>query len=326
MKKLNLLVVFVFLIGLLAGCQPVVEAPTAVEAPPTEEAAPPTEEPAPPAEEAAPPAEEAAPPAEEAAPAPANPEIILATTTSTQDSGLLDILVPEFEKESGYIVKTVAVGTGAALAMAEEGNADVLLVHAPAAELELMEKGFGKDRFLVMHNDFIIVGPADDPAGIKGTALTTDAFIKIKEGNNTFISRGDDSGTHKMELKLWKNANVEPAGDWYLQSGQGMGDTLRIASEKNAYTLTDRATYLANKDILDLEILLEGDAALLNIYHVIVVNPEKWPKVNLEGAEAFANFMVAEATQQIIGEFGVDKFGSPLFFPDAGKDEATLGQ
>jgi len=256
---------------------------------------------------------------------PANPEIILATTTSTRDSGLLDELLPIFQEQTGYNVKMVAVGTGAALAMGEEGNADVLLVHAPAAEEELMEKGFGSERYLVMHNDFVIVGPADDPAGIKDTELTADAFSKIAGQGSPFISRGDDSGTHKMELSLWGKAGIEPAGDWYVQSGQGMGDTLRIASEKFGYTLTDRATYLATKDTLEVEILLEGDAVLLNIYHVIVVNPEKWPKINLEGAQAFAQFLLIEETQKFIEEFGVEQYGQPLFFPDAGKDEANLG-
>ena len=188
-----------------------------------------------------------------------------------------------------------------------------------------MEKGFGSERYLVMHNDFVIVGPADDPAGIKGVASTKEAFANIANQGAPFISRGDDSGTHKMELSLWGKAEIDPAGDWYIQSGQGMGDTLRIASEKFGYTLTDRATYLATKDTLDLEILLEGDAVLLNIYHVIVVNPEKWPKVNEAGAQAFAQFLVSEETQKFIEDFGVDKYGQPLFFPDAGKDASSLG-
>jgi tungstate transport system substrate-binding protein len=266
-------------------------------------------------------------PATPAAPtAPANPNIILATTTSTQDSGLLDVLVPLFEAESGYTVQTVAVGSGAALKMAEEGNADVLLVHAPSSEVTLMEAGWGKDRFLVMHNDFVIVGPADDPAGIKGTATAVEVFQKIFAAGGTFISRGDDSGTHKMELSLWGKAANDPKGaEWYVESGQGMGATLTIASEKSAYTLTDRATYLASKDNLSLEILVEGDAALLNIYHVITVNPEKWEKANYDGALAFANFMISSATQEVIGGFGVEKYGQPLFFPDADKTDADLG-
>jgi len=266
-------------------------------------------------------------PAAPAAPAaPANPELILATTTSTRDSGLLDVLLPVFQEKSGYQVKMVAVGSGQALKMGEEGNADVLLVHAPAAEKELMEKGFGKERLLVMHNDFIFVGPKEDPAGVKGVGAPADVLKKIAEAKAVFVSRGDDSGTHKMELSLWKAAGVTPEGDWYLQSGQGMGETLRIASEKAGYTLTDRATYLAQKDTLQLEILVEGDASLLNIYHVITVNPEKWPKVNVDGAKAFADFLVAADTQKMISEFGVEKYGQPLFFADAGKAEDAVGK
>jgi tungstate transport system substrate-binding protein len=257
-------------------------------------------------------------------PAPTNSTLILATTTSTQDSGLLDVLVPLFETESGYTVQTVAAGTGAALKMAEEGNADVLLVHAPSSEVTLMEAGWGKDRFLVMHNDFMVVGPADDPAGIKGSTSSTEVFQKIAAAGGTFISRGDDSGTHKMEISLWGKA--DPNGQaWYVESGQGMGATLTIASEKTAYTLTDRATYLANKGNLGLEILFEGDPALLNVYHVITVNPEKWEKANYDGALAFANFMIAPATQEAIGNFGVDEYGQPLFFPDADKTDVDLG-
>ena len=257
---------------------------------------------------------------------PANPALILATTTSTQDSGLLDVLVPMFQDQTGYVLQTVAVGTGAALKMAEEGNADVLLVHAPASEKALMDAGWGKDRMLVMHNDFVIVGPADDPAAIKGTPTAVEAFQKIANAGANFITRGDDSGTNKMEISLWGQASADPDGQaWYIDSGQGMGATLTITSEKQAYTLTDRATYLANKENLDLEILVEGDAALLNVYHVITVNPDKWPKSNYDGAIAFAKFMTAPDTQAVIGEFGVDKFGQSLFFPDADKTDADLG-
>lgn len=257
--------------------------------------------------------------------APTNPNLILATTTSTQDSGLLDVLVPMFEKQTGYTVKTVAVGTGEALKMGEEGNADVLLVHAPASEVKFMDGGNGKDRFLVMHNDFIIVGPASDPAKIKGLGLE-DAFAAIYNAGATFISRGDDSGTHKKELEFWKKASLEPKGQaWYLETGQGMGTSLTVASEKEAYILTDRATYLANKDNLQLGILLEGNNALLNVYHVITVNLDKWPKVNYEGALGFAKFMTAPVTQELIGAFGVDKYGQQLFVPDAQKKDADLG-
>ncbi len=257
--------------------------------------------------------------------APKNPSLILATTTSTQDSGLLDVLIPLFEEQTGYTVQTVAVGTGEALKMGEEGNADVLLVHAPSSEVTFMDGGNGKDRFLVMHNDFIIVGPAADAAAIRGLSVV-DALTAISAAGATFVSRGDDSGTHKAELKLWGQVQFDPAGQaWYLETGQGMGASLTVASEKGAYILTDRATYLANKDNLQLVILVEGDASLLNVYHVITVRPDKWPKVNYEGALAFAQFMTDPATQEVIAQFGVDKFGQPLFYPDADKTDADLG-
>lgn len=259
--------------------------------------------------------------------APGNPNLILATTTSTQDSGLLDVLIPMFEAESGYTVQTVAVGSGQAMTMGQEGNADVLLVHAPASEVKFMEDGYGRDRALVMHNDFIIVGPAADPAGIKGRPVV-EALKLISAGNAEFISRGDDSGTHKAELNLWKKAEYDPRAEapgWYLESGQGMGATLKIASEKGAYTLTDRATYLANRDNLRLDILVQGDPSLLNVYHVITINPEKWGKINYEGALAFLNFMIAPSTQDVIGAFGVEEYGQPLFHPDADKTDADLG-
>jgi tungstate transport system substrate-binding protein len=232
-----------------------------------------------------------------------------------------------FQEQTGYTVQTVAVGTGAALKMGEEGNADVLLVHAPAAEKALMEAGFGKDRMLVMHNDFIIVGPTADTAGIKGMAAL-DAYKAIAETGSVFVTRGDDSGTHKAELALWKKADLDPTTfppDLYISTGQGMGASLTIAYEKGAYIFTDRATYLATKSNLDLEILVEGDSSLLNVYHVITVNPEKWEKSNYDGAVAFAEFMTAAETQAVIGEFGVDKYGEPLFFPDADKTDADLG-
>ena len=257
--------------------------------------------------------------------APAAPDVLLATTTSTQDSGLLDVLVPAFERRTGFVVKTVAVGTGQALKMGEEGNADVLLVHAPEAERAFMEDGFGAERWLVMHNDFVIVGPASDPAEVRGVSQAADAFRQIAAAPTNFISRGDDSGTHKMELRLWESAAVAPAGGWHQESGQGMSATLRIASEKAAYTLTDRATYLALRSGLDLVILVEGDLALLNVYHVITVSPERWPKVNAEGARAFAEFLVSAEGQAPIGGFGLAEFGEPLFIPDAGKDEQELG-
>jgi tungstate transport system substrate-binding protein len=263
-----------------------------------------------------------------AIPVPANPDLILATTTSTQDSGLLDVLVPLFEQQTGYKVKVVAVGTGAALQMGQDGNADVLLVHAPSSEVTYMNGGFGKDRLLVMHNDFIIVGPASDPAGIKDIASAVDAFKKIATASASFISRGDKSGTNTKELAIWKSAGLDPAGQkptWYVETGQGMGASLTITSEKSAYTLTDRATYLANKVNLQLDILVEKDTSLLNVYHVITVNPDKWPKVNYKGAMAFAKWITQPATQDVIGKFGVDKYGQQLFIPDATKTDADLG-
>jgi tungstate transport system substrate-binding protein len=250
---------------------------------------------------------------------PQNKDIILATTTSTVDSGLLDVLVPVFEKQTGYRVKTISVGTGQALAMGEKGEADVLLVHAPDSEKKLVDAGVVSNYQLVMHNDFIVVGPADDPAGIKGKP-SVEAFAAIATKKALFISRGDDSGTHKKELSIWKKAEVTPKGEpWYQETGQGMGATLLMASEKNAYTLTDRGTYLAQKTNLKLDILSQGDPSLLNIYHVMEVNVEKFDKVNAKGAKAFVAFMIDPKTQEMIGLFGKDKFGEPLFFPDAGK-------
>jgi tungstate transport system substrate-binding protein len=252
--------------------------------------------------------------------------IILATTTSTQDSGLLDELLPRFEKSTGYFVKTISVGSGQAMKMGEKGEADVLLVHSPDAEKKFVEQGFGVNRRLVMHNDFIILGPASDPAKIKGEKSAKEALKKIAAANALFMSRGDNSGTHALEKKLWKATGLKYEGNkWYQQTGLGMGQTLNVAAEKNGYTIADRGTYLAVKKNLGLDILVEGDASLLNIYHVIQVNPAKWPKVNAAGAKAFADFMVSKKTQAIIKTYGVKKYGSPLFFPDAGKDPKTLG-
>jgi tungstate transport system substrate-binding protein len=246
-------------------------------------------------------------------------ELILATTTSTVDSGLLDRLVPIFEKRTGFRVKTIAVGTGQALAMGEKGEADVLLVHAPQAEKKLVDSGVAKNYRLVMHNDFIIIGPAKDPAKIKGKA-PVEAFKSIFVSGAVFVSRGDDSGTNKMERALWEKAGLNPKGaKWYLETGQGMGATILMASEKGAYTLSDRGTYLSEKPNVRLDILCEGDASLKNIYHVMEVNPVKFGKVNAEGARAFVDFMTSPETQRLIGQFGKDKFGQPLFFPDADK-------
>jgi tungstate transport system substrate-binding protein len=254
--------------------------------------------------------------------------LILATTTSTQDSGLLDALLPVFGKQTGYVVKTIAVGTGQALAMGRRGEADVLLVHAPAEERKLVDEGFGASRRLVMHNDFVVVGPAADPAKVKGFATSKEAFRKIAEAGALFLSRGDDSGTHSKEKAIWKAAGVNPEGQrWYQQTGLGMGETLNVASEKGGYTLSDRGTLLARGKArpLGLEILVQGEPGLLNVYHVIEVSPARWPKVNAAGAKAFADFMVSKEGQALIGKFGVDRFGAPLFFPDAGKPESAVG-
>jgi len=250
--------------------------------------------------------------------------VILATTTSTQDSGLLDILVPLFEKKTGYFLKTVSVGTGQALALGGRGEADVVLVHAPEAEKKYVAEGTLINRRLVMHNDFIIIGPEADPANVRGRKRAVGAFRRIAAAKAPFVSRGDNSGTNILEKKLWKQAGIEPEGSWYLQSGQGMGQTLGIASEKLAYTLTDRGTYLALKKRVALDILVERDGPLLNIYSVMEVNPSRFPKVNASGGKAFADFMVSAGAQAVIKTFGVEKFGEPLFFPDAGKREEDL--
>ena len=252
--------------------------------------------------------------------------VILATTTSTQDSGLLDVLIPIFEKDTGFFVKTISVGSGQAMKMGEKGEADVLLVHSPDAEKTFVSQGFGINRLLVMHNDFIIVGPPADPAKIKGMKSTKEALKMIAQTGSLFLSRGDNSGTHSKEKGLWKAAGVVAEGQkWFQQTGLGMGQTLNVAAEKKGYTLTDRATYLALKKNLGLDILIEGEPLLLNIYHVIEVNPVKWPKVNTPGAKAFAAFMISKKAQEIIAKFGVDKYGAPLFFPDAGKKPESLG-
>jgi tungstate transport system substrate-binding protein len=255
-------------------------------------------------------------------------DLILATTTSTQDSGLLDLLVPMFQQQTGFNVKTVAVGTGAALALGARGEADVMLVHAPASELQWMQQGNGTERLLVMHNDFLIVGPVEDSAHIKGDTSALGALKKIAAASAPFVSRGDNSGTNQFELGVWQQANIVPKGQpWYVESGTGMGQTLTIADQKRAYTISDRATYLAYTGKIDLPILVEGDPALLNVYHVMPVNPAKFPGVpiNAAGGQAFAEFMVAPATQKVIGDFGKDTYGQQLFVPDAGKSESDVG-
>jgi tungstate transport system substrate-binding protein len=222
-----------------------------------------------------------------------------------------------FEEDNPYSVKVIAVGSGKAMQMGREGEADVMLVHSPAAEEEMVAEGFAVNRKLVMHNDFIIVGPASDPAGIMNAASAAEAFTLIADSGSTFISRSDESGTNKKELTIWEEAGIEPQGEWYVESGKGMGDTLRIASEEEAYTLSDRATYLNLSDSIEMDILFEGDEVLNNYYHVMEVNPDEWPDVNNQGAVAFSDFVTGEEAQEFLLEFGMDRFGQQLFYPDA---------
>ena len=256
---------------------------------------------------------------------PASRNVILSTTTSTQDSGLLDVLIPLFEKQTGYSVKTVSVGTGQALALAAKGDADVALVHAPSLEKKYVADGKLLNRRLVMYNDFVIIGPREDPAKIKSAKTALAALKLIEQSKSPFVSRGDNSGTHNLEKSLWKEAGIQPKGDWYIEAGQGMGATLGIANERNAYTITDRGTLLALSKRVNLPILIEGDRLLLNIYSVMEVNPANGPRVNAVGGKAFADFMVAPQTQNVIKGFGVEKFGQSLFVPVAGKKEEDLG-
>lgn len=245
-------------------------------------------------------------------------DVILATTTSTQDSGLLDLLVARFQEQSGYNVKTIAVGSGAAIALGQRGESDIVLAHAPESERKFVEGGAGIDRQLVMYNDFVMVGPADDPANVRGQADVLAALRAIAEAGVPFVSRGDNSGTDQLEKKLWKRVHITPSGQgWYVEAGSGMGQTLQIADQRGAYTIGDRATFLAFKDKLALSLAVEGDPRLLNIYHVILVNPQRFTQVNQAGARAFASFLLSPAAQQLIGSFGAEKFGQPLFTPCA---------
>ncbi|HLF50208.1 MAG TPA: substrate-binding domain-containing protein [Methylomirabilota bacterium] len=247
--------------------------------------------------------------------------VILSTTTSTQDSGLLDVLVPMFEKKTGLTVKTISVGTGQALALAARGEADVTLAHAPSVERRYVEEGKLLNRRLVMYNDFVIIGPAEDPARIRGLPKAPDAMRRIAQSQSRFVSRGDKSGTHTLETALWKQAGVEPKGAWYLESGQGMGQTLGIAEERRAYTITDRGTWLAFQKRVNLPVLVEKDRPLLNLYSVMEVNPANGPRINAAGGKAFADFMLSAEVQAVIKAFGADKYGQPLFVPVAGKKD-----
>ena len=255
----------------------------------------------------------------------ASRNVILSTTTSTQDSGLLDLLVPRFEKQSGYSVKTISVGTGQALALAAKGDADVALVHAPSLERKYVASGQLQNRRLVMYNDFVMIGPKDDPAKIRALKSALAALKAIERVKAPFVSRGDNSGTHNLEKSLWQEAGIQPKGSWYVEAGQGMGATLNIANERNAYTITDRGTYLALGRRVTLPILIQGDRVLLNIYSVMEVNPANGPRVNAAGGKAFADFMVSREAQNLIESFGVEKFGQPLFVPVAHKREEELG-
>lgn len=242
----------------------------------------------------------------------------LATTTSTENSGLLAQLHPKFESINNAKIQVIAVGTGKALRLAENGDVDIVFVHAPAAEMKFVNNGFGINRTAVMHNDFILLGPKNDPANIKSAETLIDAMSRIAATKSEFISRGDDSGTHKKEKYLWEQSKIEPKGDWYLSAGQGMGNVLIIAFEKQAYTLSDRGTYLAYNKKIDIEILREGDDTLLNPYHVILVNPEKHPYVDIELATKYIQFITGKEGQKIISDYRVN--GKKLFHPDVIKD------
>lgn len=250
-----------------------------------------------------------------------NGSIILATTTSTQDSGLLEYILPIFKEETGIEAKVIAVGTGKAIQMGVDGEADVLLVHAKSSEEEFIAAGHAVERFDVMYNDFIIIGPNNDPAGLvdKAKGDVGVALTLLSEGKYTFVSRGDDSGTDKKEKAIWKAIGIDPVGDWYVSAGKGMGDVIQMANEMLGYTLSDRATYLAMKDNLDLKIIIESDSKLLNQYGVLAVDPSKNEEINGEGAAAFVNWILSEKTQKLIGEFGKEEYGQSLFTPNAQK-------
>ena len=301
---------------LLGACSPAVtpqpaQVPAAAETAAVEPTAVPTEAPA-----EVPTEEPTAEPTE--APAAEPQKMILATTTSTYDSGLLDAILPSFEAEFNVQVEVIAVGTGQALQLGMDGNADVLLVHARSREDAFMADGHGVRREDVMYNDFVIVGPGGDPAGIGGSGEAARAFEAIAASEAPFVSRGDDSGTHSKEKGIWAEAGTEPAGDWYIAAGQGMGAVLTMASEQQAYTLSDRATYLARTlEGLELEIMVEGDPILFNPYGVLAVDPGKNAEIKGDLANQFIDWLISMPTQELIGSYGADKFGAPLFTPDS---------
>ena len=247
--------------------------------------------------------------------APANPVIRMSTTTSVNDSGLLPYLLPVFEKATGYTVEVQSAGTGAAIQKAVDGNADLILVHAKASEETFINDGYGVKRIPFMYNYFVVVGPKDDPAGIKDSANAAEAFGKIADTKSTFISRGDESGTHKAELKIWgENVPDAEADDWYINAGQGMGACLTMASEKGAYCLTDKATFLSNKADLDLEIILAEGEDMMNTYSVIECNPEKLEGINTEGAKALIEGLTGDEASALIAKYGEEEYGSALFY------------
>jgi tungstate transport system substrate-binding protein len=250
--------------------------------------------------------------------------VILATTTSTYDSGLLDELVPVFEQESGYRLDVIAVGSGQAIELGRLGEADVVLAHSPAAEQELVDTGVTGGRELVMYNDFVVLGPADDPAEVGEAGSMSTVMDRLATGAVDFVSRGDDSGTHALELSLWDAAGLEPEGDWYRESGQGMSATLQIAAETPAYTLADRGTFLATELQDGLEIVYEDDPALFNLYHVIPITDAAGDRVEQDGGAAFAEWIVDADAQELIGDFGTERYGQALFVPAAGSDADQL--
>lgn len=321
---LRWLLILSFGLSLVLGCQPTgapnaptvtgsgqsaTGAQTAIASPPARPAGRPAASPA---------VTPAVSPAARAAAAPDRPELLLATTTSTYDSGLLDVLLPDFEARTGYRVKPVSVGSGQAIVLGERGEVDVLLVHSPAAEDKFLAEGHGLNRQRVMYNDFVLVGPPSDPAGVKNSESANAALQRIADANAPFISRGDNSGTHALEKQLWQQAGFSPAGQsWYQEVGQGMGQTLNIAQEKQAYTLTDRGTFLSRQQTPNQTIVFEGDRSLFNVYHVVQVNPDRHAHVNSAGAQTFVEYLTGAPAQQLIEAFGREKYGQPLFVPDA---------
>lgn len=245
----------------------------------------------------------------------AESRIKLATTTSTDNSGLLKEILPVFEKDSGYKVHVIAVGTGKALRMGKDGDVDAVLVHARSAENKFIEQGFGEHRYDVMYNDFVIIGPASDPAGIKNATSMLDVMTKIAKTKSTFISRGDDSGTHKKEKKLWTAAGIEPYGEWYREAGQGMGKVLQMASELEAYSIADRGTWLAYENKVASRLLFSGDKSLFNPYGIIALSKKRYPDLNHAGAQALIDWLISVKGQKLIGDFKVN--GKQLFIPDA---------